>query len=70
MLTAWAQGADFVWIGTTTSQMVFTLLVDSSIGKPADLKGKKIGIMPIGSASDLALRTALEHLGLNTRDVR
>ena len=69
MLTAWAQGADFVWIGTTTSQMVFALLVDSSIGKPADLKGKKIGITRIGSASDLALRTALEHLGLNARDV-
>jgi len=33
MMTAWAQGADFVWIGTTTHQMVFTLIADSSIAK-------------------------------------
>lgn len=69
MLTAWAQGADFVWIGTTTHQMVFTLIVDTSIVKGPDLKGKKIGITRIGSASDLALRTALEQFGLGPKDV-
>ena len=69
MLTAWAQGADFVWIGTTTHQMVFTLIVDTSIGKGPDLKGRKIGITRIGSASDLALRTALEQFGLGPKDV-
>lgn len=69
MLTAWAQGADFVWIGTTTHQMVFTLIVDTSIVKGPDLKGKKIGITRIGSASDLALRTALEQFALGPKDV-
>jgi NitT/TauT family transport system substrate-binding protein len=69
MLTAWAQGADFVWVGTTTHQMVFTLITDPSIIKGADLKGKKIGITRIGSASDLALRAALEHFGLGPKDV-
>jgi NitT/TauT family transport system substrate-binding protein len=69
MLAAWAQGADFVWVGTTTHQMVFTLITDSSIAKPSDLKGKKIGITRIGSASDLALRAALEHFGLGAKDV-
>ncbi|MGE5219816.1 MAG: ABC transporter substrate-binding protein, partial [Chloroflexota bacterium] len=69
MLAAWAQGADFVWIGTTTHQMVFTLIVDGSIAKGPDLKGKKIGITRIGSASDLALRTALEQFGLGAKDV-
>jgi NitT/TauT family transport system substrate-binding protein len=69
MLTAWAQGADFVWVGTTTHQMVFTLITDPSITKGADLKGKKIGITRIGSASDLALRAALEHFGLGPKDV-
>ena len=48
MLTAWAQGADFVWVGTTTHQMVFTLITDSSITKGADLKGKKIGKLEYG----------------------
>jgi ABC-type nitrate/sulfonate/bicarbonate transport system substrate-binding protein len=69
MLTAWAQGADFVWVGTTTHQMVFTLIVEPSITKGADLKGKKIGITRIGSASDLAVRTALEQFGMNSKDV-
>ena len=69
MLTAWVQGADFVWVGTTTHQMVFTLLADPAIAKGADLKGKKIGITRIGSASDLAVRAALEQFGLNVKDV-
>ena len=69
MMTAWAQGADFVWIGTTTHQMVFTLLGDTAISKGSDLKGKKIGITRIGSASDLAVRTALEQFGLGPKDV-
>ena len=69
MMTAWVQGADFVWIGTTTHQMVFTLLADAAITKSSDLKGKKIGITRLGSASDLALRAALEHFGLGPKDV-
>jgi ABC-type nitrate/sulfonate/bicarbonate transport system substrate-binding protein len=69
MMTAWAQGADFVWVGTTTHQMVFTLLADPSITKGADLKGKKIGITRLGSASDLAVRAALEQLGLTIKDI-
>jgi ABC-type nitrate/sulfonate/bicarbonate transport system substrate-binding protein len=68
MMTAWAQGADFVWIGTTTHQMVFTLLAEPAITKGSDLKGKKIGITRIGSASDLAVRTALEQFGLGPKD--
>lgn len=69
MLTAWSQGADFVWVGTTTHQMVFTLLADASIAKGAELKGKRIGITRIGSASDLAVRAALEQFGVNPKDV-
>ena len=69
MMTAWAQGADFVWIGTTTHQMVFTFIAEAGINKPADLKGKKIGITRLGSASDFALRMALEQLGLNSKDI-
>ena len=69
MMAAWAQGADFVWLGTTTHQMVFTLITDAGITKAFDLKGKRIGITRIGSASDLALRAALEHFGLAQKDV-
>jgi ABC-type nitrate/sulfonate/bicarbonate transport system substrate-binding protein len=69
MMAAWIQGADVVLIGTTVHQMVFTVITDGSIAKGADLKGKKIGVTRIGSASDLALRAALEHFGLNSKDV-
>ena len=69
MMTAWAQGADFIWIGTTTHQMVFTLITDAAITRGVDLKGKKIGITRLGSASDLALRTALEQFGVNPKEV-
>jgi NitT/TauT family transport system substrate-binding protein len=69
MMTAWAQGADIAWVGTTIHQMVFTLITDANIAKGVDLKGKKLGITRIGSASDLALRTALEHIGVGIKDV-
>jgi ABC-type nitrate/sulfonate/bicarbonate transport system substrate-binding protein len=69
MMTAWAQGADFVWIGTTTHQMVFTLMAEPAIARGTDLKGKKVGITRLGSASDLAVRAALEQFGLNAKDV-
>ena len=69
MMTAWIQGADIVWLGTTVRSMVFTLLTEPAITKGSDLKGKKIGITRLGSASDLAARLALEHLGLTSRDV-
>jgi NitT/TauT family transport system substrate-binding protein len=69
MMTAWAQGAEFVWIGTTTHQMVFTLFAEPAIAKGADLKGKKVGITRLGSASDLAVRAALEQFGLSAKDI-
>jgi NitT/TauT family transport system substrate-binding protein len=68
IMVAWAQGADMVWIGTTVHQMVFTLIVDSSIARGADLKGKKIGITRLGSASEIAVREALAHFGLSPKD--
>jgi NitT/TauT family transport system substrate-binding protein len=69
IMTAWAQGADFVWIGTTTHRMVFTLVAEPAISRGEGLKGKKIGITRLGSAADLAARAALEHLGLTPKDV-
>jgi NitT/TauT family transport system substrate-binding protein len=69
MMTAWAQGADLVWIGTTVDRMVFTLATDPKIARGADLKGKKVGITRLGSASDLAARLAFEHLGISPKDV-
>src|SRR3954468_15423895 len=69
IMTAWAQGADFAWIATTTRKMVFTLVTEPAITRGEALKGKKLGITRIGSAADLAARAALEHLGLTSKDV-
>ena len=69
MMTAWVQGADIVWIGTTVRQMVFTLVTEPSITRGEALKGKRIGITRIGSASDIATRLALDHLGLSAKDI-
>ena len=69
MMAAWAQGAPIVWIGTTVHKMVFRLVTDKSIIRGEDLKGKRIGITRIGSAADIAARAALEHLGLNAKEV-
>ena len=68
-MTAWTQGADFVWIGTTVRQMVFTLVTEPSITRGEALKGKRIGITRIGSAADIAAKLALEHLRLSAKDV-
>jgi len=43
--------------------VVFTLATEPSITRSEDLKGKRIGITRVGSASDLTARAALEHLG-------
>jgi NitT/TauT family transport system substrate-binding protein len=69
MMAAWAQGAEFVWIGTTVHKMVFTLVAEPAIMRGESLKEKKIGITRIGSAADLAVRAALEHFGLTAKDV-
>ncbi len=69
MMTAWAQGGDLAWLGTTVHRMVFTLATDPKIAKGADLKGKKVGITRLGSASDLAARLAFEYLSLSPKEV-
>ncbi|HEY1372191.1 MAG TPA: hypothetical protein VGH50_06955, partial [Candidatus Binatia bacterium] len=38
IMTAWAQGADFAWIGTTTHKMVFTLVAEPGMLKKVDLR--------------------------------
>src|SRR5215467_10875703 len=47
IMAAWAQGADFAWIGTTVHKMVFTLVAEPSITRGEALKGKKVGITRI-----------------------
>jgi ABC-type nitrate/sulfonate/bicarbonate transport system substrate-binding protein len=63
------KGANLALVAGATNRQVFSLMAKPDIKRIADLKGKKIGITRLGSASDLALRTALEQLRVAPKDV-
>ncbi|MBV8087444.1 MAG: ABC transporter substrate-binding protein [Chloroflexi bacterium] len=60
-----AGGADIEVLAVTSPLSSFVLEVAPDIKSAADLKGKHLGISTIGSSSDIALRTALIHLGID-----
>lgn len=63
-LTAWARGAELITVGVTSNRLLHVIMTRSSIKKPEELKGKKIGGDRYGSLSDLVLREALRHYNL------
>jgi len=70
VITAWAQGAkDLVVIGATGNKLDYILVSAPAIKKPADLKGKRIGISQLGASTDFIARLAVRQLGLSEKDV-
>jgi len=64
------RGADLVSIADHANTFVFSLMTRPDIKKPADLKGKKLGVARFGSSSHTGLVVALRHYGLDpSRDV-
>jgi len=61
---AWAKGADLTLIASGVDQLLETVVTGPNIKRPADLKGKKIGVSRYGSLTDMALREALRHYKL------
>lgn len=61
---AWAKGADFTLIASGVDLLLETVVTGPNIKRPADLKGKKIGVSRYGSLTDMALREALRHYKL------
>ncbi len=59
------QGSDLIIIASTINTFPNSLYSKTSIAKVADLKGKKIGVTRIGTASDTAARFALSSGGLD-----
>jgi NitT/TauT family transport system substrate-binding protein len=55
------RGADMVLIGGSHNKFPFSLVSQSDIRKPADLLGKKIGIVNFGGANDLAVTILLRE---------
>ncbi|MFI5267350.1 MAG: ABC transporter substrate-binding protein, partial [Chloroflexota bacterium] len=59
MVAAAAGGADIVIIANLEPVYPFKFEVTKDIQKPADLKGKKVGITTVGSVDDTSIRAAL-----------
>jgi ABC-type nitrate/sulfonate/bicarbonate transport system substrate-binding protein len=54
-------GADIVLVGASLNKFPFSLVTQKEIRKPADLVGKKIGIVGFGGANDLAVDLLLRE---------
>jgi ABC-type nitrate/sulfonate/bicarbonate transport system substrate-binding protein len=67
VISARARGADLVLVGGMINKMNYILASAPGIKKPEDLKGKRIGIAQIGTASYHAIVLAFKHWGLDLR---
>jgi NitT/TauT family transport system substrate-binding protein len=54
-------GADVVLVGASLNKFPFSFVTQKQIRKPANLVGKKIGIVGFGSAHDLAMTLLLKE---------
>jgi len=63
-LTAWARGAELVSVGVGSTRQLHVVMTGTTIRRPEELKGKKIGSDRYGSLSDLILREALRYYNL------
>jgi len=58
------RGSDVVMIAGFLNTMDYQLMVDKSITRPEQLKGKTLAVSRVGSSSDFATRYALDKFGL------
>ena len=63
------QGADIVVLATAYSLMPYGLVTTSAIRSPADLKGKRAAVSRVGGIEEVAIRSAMEKLGLGPKDL-
>lgn len=60
-IRAVSQGADIVMVGGSLNKFPFSFVTQKEIRRPADLIGKKIGIVGFGGANDLAVTLMLKE---------
>lgn len=58
-------GADIVSIADYMNTLPYTLIASPKIKAAEQLRGKKFAVSRLGSISDIALRLALQHLGID-----
>jgi NitT/TauT family transport system substrate-binding protein len=57
-------GSDVISLAITADRLLTSLIVNSTIQKPEDLRGKAIGISRFGTSIDTAARIVIQHYGL------
>ncbi len=64
------RGADVVMIAGVINTLIFQLYTERGITRPDQFKGKAVGVTRYGSATDFAMRYALDKYGIDaTKDV-
>ena len=69
MISAINQGADLVIVSASLNKFPFSLVVQKNITKPADLAGKKVGIVAFGGAHEVSLVLALKEWNIPRQSV-
>jgi NitT/TauT family transport system substrate-binding protein len=59
------RGADVVMIASVINTLTFQLFTERGITRPDQFKGKAVGVTRYGSATDFAMRYALDKYGLD-----
>lgn len=60
------RGADVVMIAGVINTLIFQLYTERGITRPDQFKGKAVGVTRFGSATDFAMRYALDKYGIDT----
>ena len=69
LISAINQGADLVLIGASLNKFPFSLVAQKNITKPADLVGKKVGIVALGGAHEVSMVLALKEWNIPRQSV-
>lgn len=62
------RGADTVMIAGVVNTLTFKLFTEKGITRPDQFKGKAVGVTRFGSATDFAMRYALDKYGLDVNN--
>src|SRR5262244_3472782 len=69
LITVINQGADLVLIAASLNKFPFSLVAQKNISKPADLIGKKVGIVALGGAHEVSMVLALKEWNIPRQSV-
>src|SRR5690349_4160613 len=70
VMSADLNGADVVMVASTVNKGVQRVMARADLKKPEDLRGKRVGITRLGSASHLVLLMMLRSWGMSPNDVQ